>query len=708
MPQNRLKPKVARQGEKLQLSYELPHRIYTAKVYPVTSSNGSAIIIYGHDHGLRILWRGGRSIESTGKKPQDEDAGTNGNNSDAVMVIDSDEEPAAKLTKDEPTFKHEEDEIDPSEPYLPIVQDLDLNLGTDVLHVSFPNVPSNLQALSTDTVPPILSRKIVVAATCSDYSVRLITLPLDPPSQASKDKDELGSDLGSACAGSGRWGEDMLVIGGNSGHQTIPSGVSITYSTRRPIQGEHAGSFEGEGVERRTHRSGSKKRVASRSRSRSRPSGDQNGWEFLIASHSPEITGLLLIFRVPIISDTTNPETNHRISTEHILPFQTQYLSSPATTISFSTSLYPSRRHSQLLLADSKGALKIYQCLSPHSRLASSRRDSEHEAPATERGSWLISFYTGFGNKHLGSSSIGSSPRKQIIDAKWIYSGKAIIVLLSDGEWGVWDIEGVSPAAKKVLLDRDSGQSGIIGGAQTAFSLHGWVESSPSASSRGQGSTFSGNAERSRLAPMTPGTRRVKEESLFSGPTSSAGSSAQGGINVIKAIESSTGKHGDDALVLWHNNRIIAIPSLSSYWARETGQGGGSGNLFRSDRQDRIIKVQGLELYGELNSGVDQFLAAPSSPKRTDQSVIPRDILVTGEHRLIILTTPLSEPEQHFEVVRPEKRAPVVDQQLLAAGELDVDGMDRVLANMANGDQRNGDSRNGMATKRKVGFVSSR
>ncbi|KAI9792018.1 MAG: hypothetical protein M1835_008131 [Candelina submexicana] len=705
MPQSWFKPKVAHLEKQLQLSYELPHRIHTAKVYPITSSNGSAIIIYGQEHGIRILWRGGRSLIPTEEKPQDADAGTNGTNSDAVMIIDSDdEEPAANLIKDKPTFADELNEIDPSEPYLPIVQDLDLNLGTEVLHLSFPNVPSNLQALSADTVPPILSQKIVVAAACSDYSVRLLALPLDPPSHASKDRK---GDVGRTRAGSGCWGEDILVIGGNSGHQMIPSCVSLTFTTRHPPRGADTESVGGVRGENMTPRSGSKRRAASRSRSRSRPPGDDKGWDFLLASHSPEISGLLLIFRIPIISDTTNSEINYKISTEHISPFQTQYITSPAMAISFSTSLYPSRRHSQLLLADSKGALKIYQCLSAKSRLALPRRDSDDEESAPEQGSWLISFYTRFENSLTGSGSIVSSHRKQIIDAKWIYGGKAIIVLLSDGEWGVWDTEGVSPAAKKTLLDRDNGQSGIRGGALTAFSLHGWVESSPT-SRHAQYNSMSGGSERSRLAPMTPGTRRVREEALFSGPASGVGGSTRGGINVTKSVQSSTAKHVDDSLVLWHDDKIVAIPSLSSYWARETSKSGGSGSLFSSDRQSRIIKVEGINLYGELNCGVDQFPATTPSSKATDWSAISRDLLVTGEHRLIILTTPLSEPERPSVFTQPEKHAPVVDQQLLAAGELDIDGMDRVLASMANGDQRNGDTRNGVAAKRKVGFVSSK
>lgn len=59
---------------------------------------------------------------------------------------------------------------------------------------------------------------------------------------------------------------------------------------------------------------------------------------------------------------------------------------------------------------------------------------------------------------------------------------------------------------------------------------------------------------------------------------------------------------------------------------------------------------------------------------------------MTGEHRLLIVTSPLAEPPL------PAKPAPPplsssVDQQLLARGELDVHGMDRILAGMSNGHQ---------------------
>ncbi|KAI9853527.1 MAG: hypothetical protein M1830_006658, partial [Pleopsidium flavum] len=154
---------VTHKDDLLQLTYELPHRIHTAKVYPVKSPNGSTIIVYGHEHGLRILWRGGRPLKSVAAVPEKEKEKpkVNGANKDVIMIIDSDdEEPAPKPTdtfKNTPTFEDEESEYDPSAPYLPIVQHLDLPLGAEIIHISFPHLPSESSRLMSASVPLILS-----------------------------------------------------------------------------------------------------------------------------------------------------------------------------------------------------------------------------------------------------------------------------------------------------------------------------------------------------------------------------------------------------------------------------------------------------------------------------------------------------------------------------------------------------------------------
>jgi hypothetical protein len=91
----------------LRSSYELPHRIHTAKAYPIKSSNGSSVIIYGHEQGVKIVWRGGRAF----KLPADNTAAASkkSNGADnAIVLLDSDDEsPSAQAFQDAPEFEDE-------------------------------------------------------------------------------------------------------------------------------------------------------------------------------------------------------------------------------------------------------------------------------------------------------------------------------------------------------------------------------------------------------------------------------------------------------------------------------------------------------------------------------------------------------------------------------------------------------------------------
>jgi hypothetical protein len=116
-------------------SYQLPHRVYAATSYPVLSPNGSAIIIYGYDTGLRIVWRGGRAFRSpknsvpTAETVESETSESSNDN--AVMVIDSDDEAGSEPPKDEQPnadFEEEETEIDSSHPFEHIIRYIDVPL----------------------------------------------------------------------------------------------------------------------------------------------------------------------------------------------------------------------------------------------------------------------------------------------------------------------------------------------------------------------------------------------------------------------------------------------------------------------------------------------------------------------------------------------------------------------------------------------------
>lgn len=641
------------------------------------------MIVYGYEHGLRILWRGGRPLKEIPRKTEEKPK-ANGTSNDVVMIIDSDdEEPPPKPAQpyqDKPAFEDDEDEYDPTEPYQTIIQTLDLPLGTEVLLLSFPQLPPDLDP-TTGSVPKILSQKLVIAAACSDCSIRLITLPLCPPSPASKARSEPRSKYSLGRAGIGAWGEQMVVIPSNIGHQSIPSGISITFSaqaTDDAIMDDNEEKGETESRARSTIRASSR----GRSRSRSRQTGNGE-WDLLVASHSSELSGILLVYRLPISIDRNG---NSNLSADHIMPWRTKHLPSPAASLSFSSALFPSRRHMRLLVAEMSGAVRVYEPLA---------------TPSASDGEWLISLHPGFEN-----SSTGIPKRKGILDSRWVLGGKAIMVLLADGEWGVWDPENAGPKPKEQL-----GQSrGSSKPPLAAFAIGGWVGQAvtstlPKSSS---GKTDS----KSKLAPMTPHTRKVRQEALFSGPTSrSSTHTVRGGITVI-AIggHSSNSRADDETILLWYGNSTITIPSLITHWQNKIS---GAGNLFGTGARGQIQEINNVNLGGELRNAVAMIPKHSNTRAAAAASNAQLDIIVTGQTRLVIIAAPRSEPEHTDPFAQAEQPA-VADQRSLARGELDVGGMERILAGMAKGSpslvgsQRSRPGTNGTAAKRKVGFTTSR
>ena len=621
-------------------------------------------------------------------KKEEEKPKSNGAGKNTIIIIDSDDDDPpptqTNASHDKPTFEDEEEEYDPSEPYLPILQHLDLYTGAEVLHIAFPQVPSENARYMSASEPPILLQKIVVAITCSDHTVRLITLPLVPPSPASKLHTDLKTNLAFASNGKGPHSAHILTLSGNGGHQTIPSGISITYTAR------DAGGVEDEELEAGKDNgdaplSPSRHRMQSPSKNRSSGETAAGGtdWDFLVASHSPEISGMLLLHRIPIAKSGSGSDADYTLSTDHVIPFQIQYLPSPATKISFNSSLYPSTRHSQLLLASADGTVKIYDCLSSNS----SRGDGQ--------GAWLISVRSPF-----DSHSAGIPALKRTIDAAWVLGGKGIITLLADDEWGIWDLESTLSDAKTASRRRGSGTSGAL----NTFVLGGWLGRTTSSVAK---SSSSKPEPKSKLAPMTPGTRRVREEVLFTGPPTIEAYHLKGGISVTKFDDRKPGDRAIEAITLWHGTKILTIPDLQSYWEFQIG---GKGSLFSESGHSRSTKIDHLNLGGEMSSSVDQL------PATTQNNTSPshRDLVIAAEHRLIFLAAPLQEPEPEDSVrsSTQAENADSTDQHLLAIGELDVGGMERILAGMngngngnVNGNGLVGESSNGALGKRKVLFA---
>ncbi|OJJ34251.1 hypothetical protein ASPWEDRAFT_112616 [Aspergillus wentii DTO 134E9] len=645
MPSFPTRPLVRPRDDGLQLSYQLPHRAHAAKGYPVLAPNGSSIIIYGYENGLKVIWRGGRqfSAEKTTTQEDKPKEKANGGHDDAVMIIDSDEEDSPEPPIDEVlrySFNSEEPEVDPTYPFEDVLRQIDIPLGSKVLELAVPCILPDTARSPLDPFPPILKKTIVVSAVCADYSTRVVALPLTPPHPTQTDPST--------------WQIQSLLIAG--AHQEIPRGVSITFTCQE----------------------GEEDRELSKSRGRSTThnldTSNAERWDLLVATHSAEASGLLLFHRIPIVDESNGNEGIYSLS--EVLEAKRRHLPAPAKTIAFNPSSYPSTRHSTLLVAFHSGCVKIYSCFSTRPSKVSRRSSgpqSDFETTETE-GKWLISLYPGF-----DQTASGLAHRKTIIDSKWVLGGRAVMVLMADGEWGVWDIEGAGPGTVKGPLHRQSSVQGVTGGSLTAFSVSGRILSPLTGNNKPE---LASVEQRPKFAPMTPSTKRVREDTLLKGSMGLSRPSMCGELSVFQ-INSSRDVLPDESILLRHGDQSAVIPSLLSLWRNAVKASG----TFDASNRCRVSTIQDVNLMGENFTGIGHLPAAARRTRDTERRDF--DILVTTEHRVMILAPRLTEPEEQPAFRQSVNEAPTAetDQLMLRRGELDVDGMDRLLSGMANGNQ---------------------
>ena len=600
-------------------------------------------MLYGHETGLGILWRGGRPLKTTAPPPKQsaKPAKVNGTHNDAIMIIDSDDDQPAKAIAQPPPqaeFEDEEEELDPDQPYASIIQHISLFLGTQVLHMAVPQilVPSTLRP--ADTVPPIFSKSIVCTIACADSTVRVITLPLSPPPHASKDKP---------TGAKSQFGEEIVKI---QGHQSIPRGVTMTWTAKGETtssQGQED-DMDIDDDDATPGRPNRRQQTCSRSQAHG-----SEGFDLLVASHSAELGGLLKIFRFEL------SEAGLKFALP-VTPYKMLTLRKPASRIAFNPAQYPKRRHSQLLVTDSTGTARIYD------PFASPSRKRPTGGRPNETGAFVRTFRASFESvKNVNLMPPILASRKAIIDAAWASDGKHIVALLADGEWGVWDVDRSGPSPP---VD------------PSAFSLRGYVGTSEKeGSNSGGGPSSPKRNSRNSLAPMTPNTRRRKEEALFQGNPASSAAATRGGVSVATLL-SANGTSSEDSVIIWYGSDVYRIADLAKFWAR-TASASNGGSL-----PGPGLQFQDVALYGEAITSVSQF----DTTAQASRMAVARDTLVSAEHRIIITAT-TSQPlgrdlSAMFTRERTEDEATNrVDQALLTRGELDLGGMDRMLESMEGG-----------------------
>ncbi|TPX18282.1 uncharacterized protein E0L32_002791 [Thyridium curvatum] len=584
--------RVRRTPQNTQYIYNLNRRIHDVKTYPVLSPQGATILLYAHDNGLTVVWRGGKRLKALESEKHGK-AGAGKQNGakdpeDAVMVLDSDDEapPASADVTSQATKAAEFEERDSDADFPEIVQTLDLAFGVEILHVAIPPIA---QCAAADTAFDILKEKMVFVVSSSTADVHVVTLPLTPPSHESKARPELRKDLLAGNAGKGKWGEVLISLNGQG---RSSDALAITFDQRKRPNLE-------------------------RSRSLERKSSGAILARVIVAAHCREASGTLRLWDV-------NLDQKRNPSDRPIEPFQTEYLPHPLSSIAFNPS-----RTSQLLAIDPHQAVRIYDYS------IASLTDDISEGPFPTQGSWLLSLYPPFTR---GSTT--SLSRKPIVAAAWISNGRAILALLADGQWGIWDVAGAGPAANSNgsgLLGKAA--SGIRGAALTTFSASGQLEGTSPL--RNPATQKSGG----EFVPMTPHTRRDVLASTFAGGLERL-ATIHGGIEVTQLPSSKPGA-SDESAVLWlggADHIVSLIPSLGRYWESQARKSTGAGaNIFGS-QPTRMIRIADLHvgLTGEHCSGIGLVPKPRSHSKDEDDTHehsgdLPVEIIVQGESRLVIV-----------------------------------------------------------------------
>ena len=555
------------------------------------------------------------------------------------MVIDlsddEDEEPQPVSSKAE--FEKEEEEIDPSRPYHDVLRHLDVPLGSPSLRLATPHLPS----VSTEpsSYPALLGSHIVIAVACADLSIRLVSLPLLPPAPGQSDLSILGVQV-------------VKLIGSGS-HQDLITSIALTHTSETDESTDE--------TEDQAHK-----------------------WSFLIASTSCTGSGLLLIHQLPVNGSRLSTENEHQI------PIRRQHPRLPLVSakLSFNTSKYPAERHSTLLVTlPDASCVKVYQVFRQQTSNRSRRgsvgtTDSASSTRSTpglgpNNGRFLITLLPDF------SFANGTDPnqrRRKVLDAKWILGGRAIIVLLQGGEWGVWDLEAAGPVSSNSSQNLIKGQgnvSGITGGSCTKFAIKGTLPSHTDASRAVKDVA----ASTSDLMPATPHTRKAQSQGLFQGGSDGVKQSETPQSGSI-SITASKDTRNDESVIINCGGQSIYIPSILSYWKSEAS---GKGSFAASGSNSSVLpsprtggeRINNVSLLPEFPKQQSALFGARTSP----------NILTSTSTRLLLLVSPLietpNESEPAEDITQPLPLAyDNTDQSLLQQGVLDVDGMDRLLDGM--------------------------
>ena len=576
-----------------------------------------------------------------------------------VIDLDDDDDDESTVKPVEAQFEDEEEEVDPSQPYHKILRYIDINLSTDVLHLSSPSIPSDLSEASPGAYPEIFSTHIITTIACSDSCVRVITLPLRPPAPENKD--------------SSNWGLNIIKLGGTEWLSELFSSVSVTH--------------HGEGFDDTT-------RSRSRSRRPTTSTTTKRAWFFLVASASDSAGGILFIHQIPIGESAAN------IKQSTLQPIQQEFLNAGlGSKLMFNPSAYPATHYSDLLIAHPSGSAKLYRCLSDQAkRLSASRRGSNATTDSLTStgklghpGKFLMAFSCDFDQR-----TSNAAKRECILDASWVFGGRAILVLLEGGRWGIWDIEGTDPVQDLTPRNlwqkpNNRGLPSASKGASITFSLQGHIANKQE-TRHVQGK----DVQELQADKFTAAANSGQETGRFflknaqtSTKALSLGSYTNGCISIVEhSSDNPSSSVPDESVLLNYGSQNISISSLLSLWRAQLSD---KGTL------DPSLSVRPTILPDvRIPSGrqVDvSHLAIPSKGKDRINRIGPVNIatqnlntLLAFERRIILVVPPLEEhaideTSKSLTSLGNENHEDE-DLMLLDQGELDIDGVDRILDGM--------------------------
>ncbi|KAG0632970.1 hypothetical protein HOY80DRAFT_994287 [Tuber brumale] len=379
----------------------------------------------------------------------------------------------------------------------------------------------------------------------------------------------------------------------------------------------------------------------------SRLSDKSSGWDVVIASSSVDTNGVLLLWRISIL-----PPVRGSLAPVSFKPTSrptTMFLQSPITSLAFSTSAHSLLRKHHLLLSDRKGAVRILD---------------------TKTKTWLCSFYTPY--------SQVTERRKKVLGAEWCTGGRSVVVLCEDGEWGIWDLEGVLSGGQEA----GSVVTGFIVGGMVGETWynnsnkkpsHGNHEEnaseisgrSPSLRASSVASAGTSITSRRRRSGSLKPEERIGLKGLLCVAPIGASSFFSNQATLVKGKSTTTMgslKIYDEIVTMVFGGVILVLPSFKKFWkaeeikikkraAQNVSTGSGNFNSIAWSGEDGKAEKEFLVLEGwdTRGAGVGDLSVVTGDAEHNK----PARVLLTTSCRLVLLDVGDKRDEQLDATTKP-------------------------------------------------------